>query len=256
MKTFLILLLIIVLVLLYNCFYESFENTDNNIELVIARYNEDLEWTTQEPFNKYKYIVYNKGKNENFNKTNVKEIIPVKNVGRCDHTYLYHIINNYDNLGNIVVFLPGSLDMTLKNMIGKHLLNTIEEKNKAIFLGLHTTDIKKAFNDFKIDEWKASYGPNSEENNESKLLLSPNRPFGKWFENYFGDIKVNVHCYYGIFSIDKRDIIKHPVSRYQHLIKDLETHSNPEVGHYFERGWGAVFYPMEHTEYKQYISFF
>jgi hypothetical protein len=39
------------------------------------------------------------------------------------------------------------------------------------------------------------------------------------------------------------------------LIKDLETHSNPEVGHYFERGWAAVFYPMEHTEFKHYISF-
>jgi hypothetical protein len=255
MKILLILLLIIVLVLLSNCLYESFENTDTNIELVIARYNEDLEWTTQEPFNKYKYIVYNKGNNEKFNKTNVKEIHTIKNVGRCDHTYLYHIIKNYDNLGNIVVFLPGSLDMTLKNMIGKYLLNNIEEKNKAIFLGLSNSNIKDSFNDFKMDEWKASYGPNSSENNESKLLLSPYRPFGKWFENYFGNIKVTAHCYYGIFSIDKRDIIKHPVSRYQHLIKDLETHSNPEVGHYFERGWAAVFYPMEHTEFKHYISF-
>jgi hypothetical protein len=171
MKTFLIILLIIVLVLLYNCFYESFENTNDNIELVIARYNEDLEWTTQEPFNKYKYIVYNKGKNENFNKTNVKQIIPVKNVGRCDHTYLYHIINNYDNLGNIVVFLPGSLDMPAKSKIGKDILNFIEEEQKAIFFGNHTPDVKNTFNDFQMDEWKASYGPNSEENNESKLLL-------------------------------------------------------------------------------------
>jgi len=24
-------------------------------------------------------------------------------------------------------------------------------------------------------------------------------------------------------------------------------HSNPEVGHYIERSWGAIFYPLIHT---------
>ena len=40
----------------------------NNIILVIARYNENLDWLTEEPFNKYNSIVYNKGINDNFNK--------------------------------------------------------------------------------------------------------------------------------------------------------------------------------------------
>ena len=39
------------------------------VEIVVARYNEDLEWIKNEPFNKYKYTVYNKGPNENYVKT-------------------------------------------------------------------------------------------------------------------------------------------------------------------------------------------
>jgi len=64
----------------------------NNIQIIIARFNEDLNWTTEMPFNLFKYIVYNKGNNENFNKTNVIKIVNIENVGKNDHTYLFHIV--------------------------------------------------------------------------------------------------------------------------------------------------------------------
>jgi hypothetical protein len=31
-------------------------------------------------------------------------------------------------------------------------------------------------------------------------------------------------------------------------MKHLETSSNPEVGHYIERSWAAIFYPMNNTK--------
>jgi hypothetical protein len=249
MKVYFCFLFIIIILLIINSsqLYETFQDDNKTIELVIARYNEDLEWTTKEPFNKYKYTVYNKGENENFNKTNVNEIISVDNVGRCDHTYLYHIINNYNDLADIVVFLPGSLDMSNKIDTAERLINNITNLNKAVFLGTYSDDVKEEFYDFKLDEWQASYGLNADINNETKLLKSPTRPFGKWFQKNFGDIKVNYHCYFGIFSIDRRDIIQNPIPYYQFLIKDLETHSNPEAGHYFERSWAAVFHPLTYT---------
>ena len=55
-----IILLLLILCILFNL--EKFTETPN-IELVIARYNEDLNWLNEEPFNKYPYIVYNKGNN-------------------------------------------------------------------------------------------------------------------------------------------------------------------------------------------------
>jgi len=52
----------------------------SNVDIIIARYNEDLHWTLESPFNEYQYIVYNKGPNEHFEKANVKKVINIKNV--------------------------------------------------------------------------------------------------------------------------------------------------------------------------------
>ena len=42
----------------------------NNVEIVISRYNEDLLWLNEYPFNQFEYIIYNKGDNDNFDKKN------------------------------------------------------------------------------------------------------------------------------------------------------------------------------------------
>ena len=56
-----------------------------------------------------------------------------------------------------------------------------------------------------------------------------------------------MHFLGGVFSIDKRDIIQHPIERYLNLRNVVRIHSNPEVGHYIERSWGAIFYPLGYT---------
>ena len=101
----------------------------NNVEIVIARYNEDLFWLNEYPFNQFEYIVYNKGDNQLFNKTNVKKIVNLQNVGRCDHTYLHHICDNYDNLSDIVVFFPGSVDIKEKKIKAICILENIIKNN-------------------------------------------------------------------------------------------------------------------------------
>ena len=89
-------------------------------------------------------------------------------------------------------------------------------------------------------------------NNLIVLLNCPYCPFLNIKEYMFGDLKINCLIYYGIFSIDKNDILQHPVTRYEVLIKDLSDHSNPEVGHYFERSWCAVFHPLKNTNVIKY----
>ena len=222
-------------------------NMNQNIEIIIARYNEDLEWTLEEPFNQYKYTVYNKGDNDDFIKDNVKKIINLPNVGKCDHTYLYHIIYNYDNLSDIVVFLPGSIDLKYKKRVAKKLLKEIEKRNTAIFISLNETNIKKLYYNFKMDNYRTRHYSNIRKNSEKVLKKSSIRPFGLWFESIFGNLRIDCLIYYGIFSIHKDDIKQHPRSRYEMLIKGLSDHSNPEVGHYFERSWCAVFHPLKKT---------
>jgi len=221
----------------------------NNLEIIISRFNEDLNWTTEEIFNQYEYTVYNKGDNDNFNKSNVKKIINIPNVGRCDHTYLYHIITNYTNLSNITVFFPGSLDLTYKKNVAIEILNRIKHTGQAIFIGEYSENIKNKFNDFKLDNWSSTNTQNFAKNNESSLELSKIRPFGNWFRYYFGNEIIKQFCYWSIFSIDKRDILQHPIMRYIILINQVNKSSNPEVGHFLERSWCAVFNPMKYTKF-------
>lgn len=255
-----IYILIIIFLLVIFCTFDNYlyyydeylnenfvANGNLDINIIVSRYNEDLKWTLEKPFDQFKYIVYNKGNNENFEKKNVKEIISIPNVGKCDETYLHHIIDNYNNLADINVFLPGSLDLKYKKRIARKLLKEIIDTNNAVFISLNEYDIKKLHYNFKLDKYKTKHGSNRTLNPESELKKSEIRPYGLWFESKFGYLKINCIIYYGIFSVHKKDIIQHPKSYYEDLIKGLQTGSNLEEGHFFERSWCAIFSPLKET---------
>ena len=72
----------------------------NNI--IISRFNEDIEWIDLINKEKFNFIIYNKGEN------NLKyESIKLENIGRESHTFLFYIIHNYHNLPEWNIFLQG-----------------------------------------------------------------------------------------------------------------------------------------------------
>jgi len=221
----------------------------NLIEIVVARYNEDLSWIKEYPFSQFKYTIYNKGSNQDFIKPSVYRVFELPNVGRCDHTYLYHIVNNYSQLAPITIFLPGSIQLHHKKMLAIQLINHILTNKNAVFLGFKTTSIKHTFAKFTLDNWSASDPNNLINNNNTQLEPALLRPYGKWYKHFFGNIIVQKYCYMSIFSINKLDIIKHDITRFQELLNAVSRHSNPEVGHYIERSWGAIFHPMIATKF-------
>ena len=75
------------------------EEIKKKIQIVVARYNEDIKWLL--PF-KDVTIIYNKG--QYLPLLNSFNFINLDNVGRESHTYLYHIIENYDNLSDKTIF--------------------------------------------------------------------------------------------------------------------------------------------------------
>ena len=83
MKKIILLLIIIIIIIQYMIYKinisnkEGFENKD--VDIVIARYNEDLKWLNDKKFNKYNCIIYNKGVNDNFYKPPNSKIINLKN---------------------------------------------------------------------------------------------------------------------------------------------------------------------------------
>ena len=73
-----------------------------NLDIVVSRYNENLEWC--KPYAEM-CVVYNKGEplKNNFG----YKIRHLKNVGRESHTYLSHIVYNWDSLNEYTMFLQG-----------------------------------------------------------------------------------------------------------------------------------------------------
>lgn len=67
-----------------------------NVEIVLARYNEDYAWSDY--YKKFR-TVYNKGIDSRDPKS-----ISLPNIGRESHTYLYHICKNYHKLADVTVF--------------------------------------------------------------------------------------------------------------------------------------------------------
>jgi len=222
------------------------KNIDSNLDIniVVSRYNEDLNWINHEPFNKYFIICYNKGINNDFKINSPHKVIKLNNVGKCDHTYLYHIVNNYYNLSEYIIFLPGSNDVHYKHLKSKNLINYIEYYKELVNIGTSTESVKEKFYNFKLDNYKTTYLNNYNLYNKTEITKSKIRPFGKWYEHHFGDININYHTWWGIFAVTRDIVHQHPKKYYDELLNELNNSPNPEVGHYIERSWFAVFYPL------------
>jgi hypothetical protein len=195
--------------------------------------------------------IYNKGP------SSIDNAKSLPNVGKCDHTYLTHIINNYDRLDDVTVFLPACFYNSLKKRELTHrLLQKVYMTGKTCFVGKKVVD-KKELSQlylFQIDRWESSLP-------ENKGGTSPNcepseiRPYGKWLENVFkvkDALKLNQICvtYFGIFAVRKEDIRRRPVSFYKKLLSFVKT-PNPEAGHYIERSWDLIFKAVD----PEYIYF-
>jgi hypothetical protein len=218
-----------------------------DIQIVVARFNEDLDWINTDPFNKYPIICYNKGINSNFKIKSKHQTVRLKNVGRCDHTYLYHIVNNYDNLAKYTLFLPGSNELNYKLFKSKYIINQIEKYDKCVFVGTEYKNVKNDLYNFTLNKHKCAHSKNNLLHQETGVEKSKIRPFGKWYEHHFGNREINFVSYWGVFAVSRKQIQQHPKEYYENFIKELETSSNPEVGHYIERSWCAIFYPLNDT---------
>ena len=227
---------------------ENMPQVPQFIEIVVSRYNENLAWTLEPPFNEFKYTVYNKGPNKNFIKKNVTKIINLPNVGRCDHTYLHHVVKNYDNnLALITVFLPGSVHMSNKITLAKNLLKFISETKSAIFIACHSKNIRNEFATFTLSEYACGCSENIAINPSTPCFPALIRPYSSWFDHHFGNILVKSYNVNGIFSVDRRDILQNNKDWYIKFLYGLSRHHNPEAGHFTERSWAAIFYPLKNT---------
>ena len=191
-----VLLVIWMVYLLWKLRRMAASNDANNgenrwsIDVVIARYEESLAWLSNEKIRDLlprfrQILVYNKGRTpiEASALPPNARVIPLPNVGRCDHTYLHHILTHYHaGLAEVTVFLPASFDRAHKWPAVVHVLEESVLAPCSVFpfsgcspltAGLVDMGIDR---NFQLDDWRASHPSNSEVNGETRLRPNPSPP--------------------------------------------------------------------------------
>ena len=74
--------------------------------IIVSRYDEDINWL--EEYKDFNIYIYNKGANIETKLTN--KVLSLPNVGRESHTWIYHIVENYNDLDAVNIFLQGRVD--------------------------------------------------------------------------------------------------------------------------------------------------
>ena len=205
-----------------------------SISLIIARYQEDISWL--DDYNNMNKIIYNKG--EKIISDKYDKIINLRNVGRESHTWLYHIVNNYNNLDDINIFLQGRLDdlncMAFRNPYD--YLKIIDKYGFAVsrygLLGpFHWQYNVGIENDIKYkSQW------------DNFKISRSSIGFRKFAKQLFPDIPLFVATSYGgCFAVKKELIRKYDINFYTNLLNKLNDHNNPIEGHYLERLWCYMF---------------
>lgn len=205
-------------------------------ELVVAYYTEDMNWLRNLPAGLQK-TVYTKGPG----KQTEHKTIPLPNVGREAHTYLYHLVNRYDSLAKWTVFCQG-----------KPFDHAYDFKK---FLRLRLPDLKdgatkdEATSGLWVDNFIWLGHLIDTDDNQG------NRLFRSWSKNEDGRGLDLVGFHRALFDTDgppqytfvlgaqfavHRDVVRRkPLSFYERALQ--VSVSFPDAAHCFERSWDRVF---------------
>lgn len=190
-------------------------------KMIVARYNEDVSWSQ-----KYDSLVYNKGVGH------IEKSIKLDNVGRESHTYLRHIITNYHNMEELLVFVQGNPFEHELNF--ESLFNPSEDGYSDSIQDMTNNrwgDHMSNKEDFTISDWKGGVS------NPKGYLLKD------WWEQTTGEMYIRSPKVFwcGVFSIRKDLILKRSLESYIRIYQSLLHDVNPIEGHYCERTWFNIF---------------
>lgn len=199
-------------------------------ELVVARYKENLGWLREHADHCH---VYDKGGHSAVDFSfNMWERLP--NFGHESHTYLHHIITNYDHLADVTVFTQASIT-DHPHLYYKEIKRYVAETQANSISFKHTSPLNDWGRLKYVGKWKHELKVGS--------MKQSNTTLGDFWKIIFGtdhpkDIKKSLG---GMFGVSRRRIRSHPKKFYKNIISFLSHHSNPEEGHYMERFWLSIF---------------
>ena len=234
---------------------------DSQIELVVARFEEDLRWIRRVPVS-IRVTIYNKGASPalpaDFPLRAGMEVIPLSNigtlgnVGREAETYLRHLTSRYETLAPRTVFCQGhpfdhapDFHASLQELARGGMKGGIEgdlenTKMSADLAGPRADPLPPFIWCGFLDETDDPYGrrlfvP------WSKNIARHELATGALVESLFGEQSPDFFHFRGgaQFAVSREAVRRRPLGFYEHAL-ELST-SIPLAAHSYERIWDRLF---------------
>jgi len=197
--------------------------SDPSYRLVVARFREDVEWV--DAFENY--TIYNKGRDDLASRHRANSVRLI-NVGREAHSYIHHIVENYDRLEDIIVFSQG-------NYRDHVACDPAEFRRRVLDLGELG---------FSANIGRMGFTGTNARNFFLHEYRGPLRPkdhydLGGWWERTTGEAYVRSRSVFwnAIFSVRRDYILKRSRESYIKILNTLDWTANPLEAHFCERAW-------------------
>lgn len=196
------------------------------VDIVVAYYNEDLSWIDKIKSDSLgRIFIYNKSGDDRY--------IPLDNIGQDPHTYLTHIIENYDNLGDATIFLQGNPftngdDSTKPKSVDDivEFINQLQEHDYTLNHKYQNYDY--GLYNGKITYWGGEVG-------DSGYI------FHDWILEKFNITDKYGFIYWGQqFGVSK-NVIRRNTKEFYIDLRNGFKHKKDEMSHFIERMWFNVF---------------
>ena len=208
------------------------------VEVVVSAYREDLAWLR--PLVRrhlagadVEVTVYSK--HPDTAALDGVASVALPNVGRCEHTYLHHVVTRWDRLADTTLFLPGTANARWWNRLAlRHVLlprlGAIEDFAAGAVRPLTAADRRLA-----LDVHRAGHG---------SVVPARVRPFAAWWgANFPGRPLPRATAIGGVFAARRSALHRVPLSLWRALLVQHAAGDDVEVGHYMERSWYGLLRP-------------
>jgi hypothetical protein len=242
------------------------------VEVVASHFDEDLSWMSLHSSPRVQFTVYSKSPTPPVNS------LPLPNVGREGHTYLHHIVKNYDNLAAWTVFTqavhptwgyhgPGEVSGHLSDgVVFDDYLEPFPNGEDSFFVfdcvsqypsGMALMRMGFLLHDLKPDALNKSLCPARgasgwspwwfDDAHKARLDAAPG--ISNWYHKYIAQDVDNglpltlAFAQSGRFAVSRGRIHLRPRQYYETLLQQISTSSNPIEGYWLEASWYDIFHP-------------
>ena len=222
-------------------------------DLIVALYKEKDSLNIIEKFSRvyqYRPIIYNKGGLKV--KSGIFKNINLQNIGLHTHSYLYHIVQNYEELSEVTIFLLGS-GFRDKKKAKKAEWILRNGNNCEGFMAQHIwlsdeNDYEFELPYYEVFDYSKRFLKANSKRFKTKMKRAETKPLGKWIEKNTNQKFPNKRFLRSskcIFAVHKNLIHSRPLSYWENLLSLVNSESedvrNLEVVHFFERAWLSIF---------------